>query len=374
MALGDTRYRAFGSLFPANSVPYFAINMPICTSCTHPTPFLYTVYQSAHNTRLEQCTACHAFADPYVEHDTLTLLLDLILLKRDVYRHLLFNRGLGARKAGRVGLVNPVTDAQEAQHGTNTSTNQANAVDPDFDSHTARSREKSRWYLIARLGAALITVDAFIRWIHLSSSGLFVLPDGGNRNWEPEVIKCFVRILSGCVVETVAFHAGIMIACYTILTFLAWNHRSRRKTTADVEVSGIRREFRYSHVPLTLLYSSLTKLFLLFLLSIWRPAPSAAPVGIDATSIHPIAVSILRVFDEDQLDREWIVRNVLGGMAAGFGLRVVLDCHPFFTTAIILVGWAIKTAVAGLVSGWVGLATHGDYDTPGEIWLAYSIP
>lgn len=53
---------------------------------------------------------------------------------------------------------------------------------------------------------------------------------------------------------------------------------------------------------------------------------------------------------------------------------VVLDCHPVFTTAIILVGWAIKTAVAGLVSGWVGLVTHGDYDTPGEIWLAYSIP
>ena len=35
-----------------------------------------------------------------MEHDTLTLLLDLILLKRDVYRHLLYNRGLGARKVG----------------------------------------------------------------------------------------------------------------------------------------------------------------------------------------------------------------------------------------------------------------------------------
>ena len=98
--------------------------MPICTSCTHQTPYLYTVYESAYNLRLEQCVsalralckpsspstltltravpqpACGAFADPYVEHDTLTLLIDLILLKRDVYRHLLFNRGLGERKAG----------------------------------------------------------------------------------------------------------------------------------------------------------------------------------------------------------------------------------------------------------------------------------
>ena len=45
-------------------------------------------------------TFCHAFADPYVEHDALTLLLDLILLKRDVYRHLLYNRSLGARRVG----------------------------------------------------------------------------------------------------------------------------------------------------------------------------------------------------------------------------------------------------------------------------------
>lgn len=29
----------------------------------------------------------------------------------------------------------------------------------------------------------------------------------------------------------------------------------------------------------------------------------------------------LEILDEDQLDRQWVVRNVLGGMAAGFGLR-----------------------------------------------------
>lgn len=27
------------------------------------------------------------------------------------------------------------------------------------------------------------------------------------------------------------------------------------------------------------------------------------------------------MLDEDKLDREWVVRNVLGGMSAGFGLR-----------------------------------------------------
>lgn len=36
--------------------------------------------------------------DPYVEHDSLTILLDLILLKRGVYRHLLYNRGAKPRR------------------------------------------------------------------------------------------------------------------------------------------------------------------------------------------------------------------------------------------------------------------------------------
>lgn len=48
---------------------------------------------------------------------------------------------------------------------------------------------------------------------------------------------------------------------------------------------------------------------------------------------------------------------------------MILDSHPFITTIIIVIGWAVKTATASLVSGWVG----GDEST-GEAWLAYSIP
>ena len=49
-----------------------------------------------------------------------------------------------------------------------------------------------------------------------------------------------------------------------------------------------------------------------------------------------------------------------------------------FTTAIILAGWLVKTAVASLVSGWVslglGLGGGPDDRAAGEMWLAYSIP
>jgi lipid intermediate transporter len=91
--------------------------MPLCTNCAQAVPYLYTVYHSVNNARLEQCVrvafpsllirvahtpclqpSCRAPADPYVEHDALVVALDLILLKRGVYRHLLFNRGTPPRK------------------------------------------------------------------------------------------------------------------------------------------------------------------------------------------------------------------------------------------------------------------------------------
>lgn len=75
------------------------------------------------------------------------------------------------------------------------------------------------------------------------------------------------------------------------------------------------------------------------------------------------------LLDDNQLDREWIIRNVLGGMSAGFGLRVVLDCHPVFTMIIILFGWIAKTLMAALIGGWAG-----GTNLSGEEWLAYSIP
>lgn len=92
---------------------------------------------------------------------------------------------------------------------------------------------------------------------------------------------------------------------------------------------------RASHVPLTVLYSSFTKLFLLLLLSIWQSStlPSShvpnsdTPAHVLRSSLpafldnHALVRVLLEAFDDDNLDREWVVRNLIGGMAAGFGLR-----------------------------------------------------
>lgn len=46
---------------------------------------------------------------------------------------------------------------------------------------------------------------------------------------------------------------------------------------------------------------------------------------------------------------------------------VVLDIHPFFTTVVILAGWAVKTSVANYLHPWVSSGA-------GDVFLAYSIP
>ncbi|KAJ9261185.1 hypothetical protein DTO207G8_335 [Paecilomyces variotii] len=72
--------------------------MPICIECSYPVSHLYTSYSKADDhslgkgVRLTQCPRCEKFADKYVEHDFVVLFIDLVLIKPQVYRHLLFNR------------------------------------------------------------------------------------------------------------------------------------------------------------------------------------------------------------------------------------------------------------------------------------------
>ncbi|EJD06746.1 uncharacterized protein FOMMEDRAFT_152052 [Fomitiporia mediterranea MF3/22] len=107
---------------------------------------------------------------------------------------------------------------------------------------------------------------------------------------------------------------------------------------------------------------------------------------------HDVTRRALKILDDDKLDREWVVRNMLGDMAVGFGSRVVLDTQPVFTTIIILTGyasscvcfalcvpncsslcirqgWAAKTFVAAAVS-----TRMNKEDLTRDVFLAYSIP
>jgi len=271
-------------------------------------------------------------------------------LKRGVFRHLLYNRGTKPRR-----LIQNSESKQGAKQSRVVST-------------------RDRWLLILRLGSALTFLDAFIRWSYLHPTATMdVTP------WTKQGFTSFFRVFLGTVAETIAFHGGIIVACCLlmkvtdILQSLFYSNPS--------PISNIRREFSFSLISLSLFYSSMTKFFLLLLLTIWLPAPTSTIPKLEnplpewtkhlqwANSNRNLLTHVLETLDDDKLDREWIVRNILGGMSAGFGLRVILGIHPLVTIVMILAGWVAKTAVASFVGRWV----CGNDVRTGEAWLAYSI-
>lgn len=62
----------------------------ICIECTYPIKSLYTTY-SPTNIRTTACPNCNKFADKYIEHDAVIIVIDLLLLKPQAYRHMVFN-------------------------------------------------------------------------------------------------------------------------------------------------------------------------------------------------------------------------------------------------------------------------------------------
>ena len=106
-----------------------------------------------------------------------------------------------------------------------------------------------------------------------------------------------------------------------------------------------------SLVPLVLLYTSLLPLVLQLVLGIWYATPGrtverdtmpflvrSIPFNLDA---YPDARLFIIGLEElwHRADRVWAGTRLLGGMSAGFGLRVLLPTRPWETTGIVLAGW-----------------------------------
>ncbi|KAI3633942.1 hypothetical protein MIR68_007546 [Amoeboaphelidium protococcarum] len=65
--------------------------MPVCVQCGNSVSSLYTEYSKG-NIKLTRCTHGNNVADMYIEHGFTLLFIDLLLHKKNVYRHILFNR------------------------------------------------------------------------------------------------------------------------------------------------------------------------------------------------------------------------------------------------------------------------------------------
>lgn len=64
----------------------------ICIECGNPDiECLYSRYKSEY-IKLTVCQQCHKISDKYIEYDLVILFLDILLLKKQAYRHLVYNR------------------------------------------------------------------------------------------------------------------------------------------------------------------------------------------------------------------------------------------------------------------------------------------
>ncbi|CAK8678268.1 unnamed protein product [Clavelina lepadiformis] len=64
----------------------------VCVECEAPSDKLYSTFPGSGNVRIEHCKKCKEPVDRYIEHDVTLQLLDLLLLSKPVWRHVLINQ------------------------------------------------------------------------------------------------------------------------------------------------------------------------------------------------------------------------------------------------------------------------------------------
>lgn len=284
--------------------------MPICITCSTPVKHLYTTYSKADDralgkgVRLTQCPNCKRFADKYVEHDFVVLFIDLVLIKPQVYRHLLFNR------LGRAD----------------------DKLDPS----------------IFRLGTLLVLFDVYITWARIEKFNTSVLSqssphDGLGTTWllaDTPIITQYLFFLTLNIMATVAQHA--------VIRFLARLFLTRTKAIGLSTILGENSNDKQNVTPgqaspaaisTALLVSSCTKLFPI-LLVIWPTADSNTESPRSSTSLGGAFASLSSYVG-------WAV--LLNNIEA---LLILLNCGYVVATGLALAGmfarWSVETWTLGL--------------------------
>ena len=67
--------------------------------------------------KLSQCVHCDAVVDKYIEYDGVLVLLDMLLLNTNVYRHVVFNRryGMSILTNNFITVYNLITNVKQRQ-------------------------------------------------------------------------------------------------------------------------------------------------------------------------------------------------------------------------------------------------------------------
>ncbi|KAK7562997.1 Arv1-like family-domain-containing protein [Phyllosticta paracitricarpa] len=322
--------------------------MPICIECRYPLRTLYTTYSKADDrslgkgVRLTQCPRCKRFGDKYVEHDFVVLFIDLVLIKPQVYRHLLFNR-LG-REDDRFDVRCPAYI-----HG---------------DLLSGFLMEKLICPSIIRLGILLLLFDVYLTWARIekaspnpfstassspsspqssSSTSSSNASDTALLSSQPLVLQ-YMFFLGLCTAQTLAFHLPIRFLCAhpprtTTPSHPHHPHHHLRNPSSPSPkfIPLIPHHPHPTPLSTALLVSSCTKLFPLLLI-IWDyDLPSSAS-----------AVS-------------WAV--IVNNVAA---LEILMDCGYLRAGLLVGVGAAVRAVVGRCVLRSVGVGVGGSGGALGE--------
>ena len=295
--------------------------MPICITCSSPVPQLYTEYSKADSptlgkgVRLTQCPNCKRFADKYVEHDFVVLFIDLVLIKPQVYRHLLFNR-LGT------------------------------ADSKDGSSKIDRS--------ILRLGVLLVLFDVYITWARIEKATSESLQSRHESAWvggwslaEAPILTQYMFFLTMNILATIAQHAIIRLLARLLVPSATSmqqvqqpQHASSAAHTTPIPTT---RPGTASPAAIStaLLVSSCTKLFPI-LLVIWPTSSSDN----DSNASKPSTLSSFTASASSYVGWAVLLNNIEA-------LLILLDCGYVIATVLAVSGivarWVIETWALGIV-------------------------
>ncbi|MCJ1277800.1 sterol homeostasis protein [Puttea exsequens] len=283
--------------------------------------------------RLTQCPRCKRFADKYVEHDYVVLFIDLVLVKPQVYRHLLFN------------LFNPTSTT----------------LSPS----------------ILRLGTLLLLFDVYLTWSHIES-----LPAPLTAPSPIPHLNIFLQYLFYlflCSATTLAQHLTIrwLAAAFALGDGSGVegddddgnsnNSNNEEKITAEVGINAQATPAAPPRAPTpnavstALFVSSCMSLFPI-LTVVWKygrppsPTPSPSPSSLSSTPSPPSISSFLPL-QSPSASVDWVRRGVSWAVAVQNveALRILLGCGYLSACGLVGAGGAVRWVVGGVVRRAVGL-------------------
>lgn len=299
--------------------------MPICVHCSTPTESLFISYGPQHLV-CTRCKACGAFADPYVEHEAIIVVIDLILVKPRAYRHILFNR----------------TDVFSDHYSK---INKGKNLKPQEYAKLGKA-----WLLLGRRFLALLMVDAYLRWFYLCDD------DKGNADDQKSrfiALWSYFNILQSTFAVTLTLHSTVLI----LSTIYHWIVSRIVSSKIDQRLLKIDKNeldrFKIHLLPNSLLLANLTPTFLLCLLLLWQPLSNQ----LNQDAFHKINQDEKWQWNEASID--WAIRTLVSGLSAGVGLGVVLPLQrtkigALMATLILMTGWYLQF----LVSQKLGMPFH----------------